>query len=92
MKPRSRPTQKKSAYFKHPDFSAAKIGKKSAQITQANKVYICLCVCVCVIIFSPYLLCLIKIFYIFKSERNCDCVSWINNKNSIKIWIQTSPH
>jgi len=29
---------KKSAYFKHPDFSLAKIEKKSAQITEANTV------------------------------------------------------
>ena len=28
IKPRSRPPQKKSAYFTHPDFSAAKIEKK----------------------------------------------------------------
>jgi hypothetical protein len=37
IKPRSRPPQKKSAYFTHPDFSAAKI-KKSAQITRENMV------------------------------------------------------
>jgi len=30
IKPRSRPPQKKSAYFTHPDFSAAKIEKKWA--------------------------------------------------------------
>jgi len=30
IKPRSRPPQKKSAYFMHPDFSAAKIEKKCA--------------------------------------------------------------
>src|SRR5215471_13893446 len=40
IKPRSRPPLKKSAYFTHPDFSAAKIGKKSAQITRVNTVYI----------------------------------------------------
>jgi hypothetical protein len=28
----------KSAYFTHPDFSAAKLGKKSAQITRINTV------------------------------------------------------
>ena len=28
IKPRSRPPQKESAYFTHPDFSVAKIGKK----------------------------------------------------------------
>ena len=28
IKPRSRPPQKKSAYFTHPDFSVAKIGRK----------------------------------------------------------------
>jgi hypothetical protein len=28
IKPRSRPPQKKSAYFTHPDFSAAKLEKK----------------------------------------------------------------
>ena len=38
IKPRSRPPQKKSAYFTHPDFLAAKIEKKSAQITLANTV------------------------------------------------------
>jgi hypothetical protein len=38
IKPRSRPPQKKSTYFTHPNFSAAKIEKKSAQITQANMV------------------------------------------------------
>jgi hypothetical protein len=31
--------KKKSAYFTHPDFSAAKIKKKSAQITRANTVH-----------------------------------------------------
>jgi hypothetical protein len=31
---------KKNAYFTHPDFSAAKIEKKSAQITQANTVFV----------------------------------------------------
>ena len=36
IKPRSRLPQKKFAYFTHPDFSAAKIGKKSAQITREN--------------------------------------------------------
>jgi len=30
IEPRSRPPQKKCAYFTHPDFSAAKIGKKCA--------------------------------------------------------------
>ena len=35
IKPKSRTPQKKSAYFAHPDFSAAKI-EKSAQITWAN--------------------------------------------------------
>jgi hypothetical protein len=30
IKPRLRPPQKKSAYFTHPDFSAAKIEKKCA--------------------------------------------------------------
>ena len=30
IKPRSRPPQKKSAYFTHPDFSAAKLEKKCA--------------------------------------------------------------
>ena len=39
IKPRSRFPQKKSAYFTHPDFSTAKIGKKNAQITRANTVY-----------------------------------------------------
>jgi hypothetical protein len=40
MKPRSRPPQKKkSAYFMHPNFSVAKLEKKSAQITQVNAVY-----------------------------------------------------
>jgi len=29
IKPRSRPPQKKSAYFTHPDFPAAKIEKKT---------------------------------------------------------------
>ena len=39
IKPRSRPPQKKSAYFTHADFSTAKIGKKkNAQITRANTV------------------------------------------------------
>ena len=42
LNPRSRPphthTHKKSAYFTHPNFSAAKIEKKSAQITRANTV------------------------------------------------------
>jgi hypothetical protein len=33
------PKAGKSAYFTHPDFSAAKLGK-SAQITRINKVYI----------------------------------------------------
>jgi len=31
--------KKKSAYFTHPNFSAAKIEKKRAQITQANTVH-----------------------------------------------------
>jgi hypothetical protein len=31
-------TKKKIAYFTHPDFSAAKIEKKSAQITRANTI------------------------------------------------------
>jgi len=31
--------KKKSANFAHPDFSAAKMEKKSAQITRANTVY-----------------------------------------------------
>jgi hypothetical protein len=35
---RSRPPQRKSAYFAHPDFSAVKI-EKSAQITQENTIY-----------------------------------------------------
>ena len=39
INPRSRPPQKKkSAYFTHPDFPAAKIEKKSAQIKLANAV------------------------------------------------------
>jgi hypothetical protein len=32
------PTAGKSTYFMHPDFSAAKLGKKSSQITQVNMV------------------------------------------------------
>jgi hypothetical protein len=40
IKPRSRPPQKKSAYFTHPDFSAAKIEKKSAQIARATTIII----------------------------------------------------
>ena len=40
IKPRSSPPQKKSAYFTHPDFSAAKAGRKSAQITRANMVFL----------------------------------------------------
>ena len=40
IKPRSRRPQKKSAYFTHPDFSAAKIEKKnSTQVTRANTVF-----------------------------------------------------
>src|SRR5215468_2345779 len=39
IKPRSRPPQKKkSTYFTHPDFSAAKL-EKSAQITRVNAVH-----------------------------------------------------
>jgi len=49
IKPRSRPPQKKSAYFTHPDFSVAKIEKKCANY--ANKYGICRksipCTCVC---------------------------------------------
>jgi hypothetical protein len=41
IKPRSRPAPKKSAYFTDHDFSAAKIGGKSSQITRANTVYKC---------------------------------------------------
>jgi hypothetical protein len=42
MKLKSRPPPKKSAYFTHPDFSAAKL-ENSAQITRVNAVinYIC---------------------------------------------------
>ena len=32
IKPRSRPPQKKSAYFTHPDFSATKMGKKVCKL------------------------------------------------------------
>ena len=35
----------------HPDFSEAKIEKKSAQITRANTVCVCVCVCVCIYIY-----------------------------------------
>jgi hypothetical protein len=43
IKPRSRPPQKKkSAYFTHPDFSGAKLEKKSEQITRANTVLLLL--------------------------------------------------
>ena len=38
IKPRSRPSQKKFAYFTHRDFSAPKIEKKSAHITRGNTV------------------------------------------------------
>ena len=38
IKPRSRPSQKKSAYFKQPDFSAAKIEKKCTNYA-ANTVF-----------------------------------------------------
>ena len=38
IKPRSRHPQKKSAYFTHPDFSVAKLAKKSAQTTRVNTV------------------------------------------------------
>ena len=34
IKPRSRPPQKKSAYFTHPDFSAAKIEKKVCKVRE----------------------------------------------------------
>jgi hypothetical protein len=34
IKPRSRPVQKKSAYFTHPDFSAAKIEKKMPKLRE----------------------------------------------------------
>jgi hypothetical protein len=33
------PKAGKPAYFTHPDFSAAKLEKKSAQITRVNTVY-----------------------------------------------------
>ena len=40
IKPRSRPPQKKSAYFTLPDFSAAKIEKKCANYTSKYGIYI----------------------------------------------------
>jgi hypothetical protein len=37
-KKRSTPPQKKTRIFTHPDFSAIKLGKKSAQIMRVNTV------------------------------------------------------
>jgi len=34
IKPRSRPSEKKSTYFTHPDFSVAKIGKKERKLRE----------------------------------------------------------
>ena len=42
IKLRSRPPEKKSAYFTHPDFSAAKIKKKCANYASKYGIYWCL--------------------------------------------------
>jgi hypothetical protein len=49
---------KKSAYFTHPDFSAAKLGKKSAQIMRVNTVLL-FNSCIHIILFC------IALFYFF---------------------------
>jgi hypothetical protein len=40
IKPTSRTPQKKSAYFKHPDFAAAKIEKKRANYANKYGMYV----------------------------------------------------
>ena len=40
IKPRSRPPQKKSAYFTHLDFSTARIGKKVRKLREQIRYYL----------------------------------------------------
>ena len=80
-------TKKKSKYFTHPDFSAAKIGKKSAQITRANTV----CIFIAMFIYSycyvfvPF--CAFCFILLFCVLFVCKCVVYYCHRVSTQLQL-----